>query len=92
MSGLIATRFGQGRAMTQRFQPRQSEKAEQIWLSALVEAMEEVSRAGPCARCDDRAARQAIITQLTRPAPTYLQARSNSADETKAPIRPQSAV
>jgi hypothetical protein len=79
ISGLVAAWFGQGNAMVRRFQPRRSEEFERIWLSALVEAMDEVS----CLRSRDKrcdgALLDAVIAQLAGPAPTYLCGPQNSA-------------
>jgi hypothetical protein len=75
----------QGRAMSQQLQSWQSKDGEKVWLSALVEAMEEVSHSGPREKCDDRAVLDAVSAQLARPAPPYLCKASNS-------IRLQSAV
>jgi hypothetical protein len=75
--GLVAAKFGRGSAMTQRFHPRRPEDGEKVWLSALVEAMEDVSRPRSRAKCQDRVVLDAVTAQLARPAPTYLHSASN---------------
>jgi hypothetical protein len=79
ISGLVTAWFGQGSAMAQRFQPRRSEEFERIWLSALVEAMDEVSCLGPRDKRCDRALLDAVIAQLAGPAPIYLCGPQDSA-------------
>jgi hypothetical protein len=57
--------------MVQRFQAWQSGDGEKLWLSMLIDAMEEVSRpefrAVPC----DRSVLAAVSAQLARPASPY---------------------
>jgi hypothetical protein len=57
--------------MVQRFQTWQSGDGEKLWLSMLIDAMEEVSRpeirAVPC----DRSVLAAVSAQLARPASPY---------------------
>jgi hypothetical protein len=57
--------------MVQRFQAWQSGDGEKLWLSMLIDAMEEVSRpefrAVPC----DRSVLVAVSAQLARPASPY---------------------
>jgi len=50
----------QGRAMSQRIQSPQSKDREKVWLSALVETMEELSRSGSGEKCDDRTVLDAV--------------------------------
>jgi hypothetical protein len=77
--------------MSQRFQLSQSKEGERVWLSALVDAMEDLSHSRPREKCDDRAVLEAVSAQLARPAPAYLNEASNSVCETKS-IRLRSAV
>jgi hypothetical protein len=71
--------------MSQQLQSWQSKNREKLWLSALVEAMEEVSHSGSRAKCDNPAVLDAVSAQLARPAPTYL-------CEARKPIRLRSAI
>jgi hypothetical protein len=67
-AGLVTAQFGQGRAMGQRFQQWRSEGGERKWLSALIQAMEEVSRPEfRLTRCD-RAVLEEVRNHLARPA------------------------
>jgi hypothetical protein len=60
--------FGLVKAMSQRFHIRQSEQGDRLWLSMLIDAMEEASRPEirnvPC----DKNVRAAVEAQLARPA------------------------
>jgi hypothetical protein len=81
----------QGQAMGQRLQPRRSAGYDKMWLSMLIDAMEEVShskaRAVPC----DPAVLAAVSAQLARPISPYPYCAPISTFETRpnlpAPIR-----
>jgi hypothetical protein len=63
--------------MGQQLQPWRSGDGEKLWLSMLVDTMEEISRpefrAVPC----DPAVLAAVSAQLARPAPAYLYCASH---------------
>ncbi|HEY2210522.1 MAG TPA: hypothetical protein VGH62_02690 [Bradyrhizobium sp.] len=63
--------FRQGQAMGQQLQPWRLGDGEKLWLSMLIDAMEEISRpelrAVPC----DRSVLAAVSAQLARPASPY---------------------
>jgi hypothetical protein len=65
---LLTAQFGQGGAMGQRFQQWRSEGGERMWLSALIEAMEEVSRPEFRLTCCDRAELEQVRNHLAQPA------------------------
>jgi hypothetical protein len=76
--------------MSQRTQSWQSKDSEKAWLSALVEAMEEVSHLQSHEKRGDAAVLEAVSAQLARPAPAYL-CKPSKLIRSKS-IRLQSAV
>ncbi len=70
-SGLVTAGTREGQAMIERSQIKRSETSEKLWLSMLVETMEEVARpelrAVPC----DRSVLAAVRLQLAQPALPY---------------------
>ena len=87
--GLIEGRgvFGavrQGQAMGQRLQPRQSVDGEELWLSMLIDTMEQVSRPQSRPVTCDKSVLAQVSAQLARPASPYTDAVSHLACGTRS--------
>jgi hypothetical protein len=61
----------QGQAMGQQLQPWRTGDGERLWLSMLIDTMEEVSRPQLRAADCDRSVLAEVIAQLARPAAPY---------------------
>jgi hypothetical protein len=71
MAPAFGCRFRQGQAMGRQVQPWRSGDGEKLWLSMLIDTMEEVSRREFRSLPRDRLVLAAVSAQLARPASPY---------------------